>query len=933
MKLSCKLACAALILVQTLAVHAGAIRYLPGFSANTYGVNDDGTFPCTGLDTGEPANCAGGVTLPIGFTINFYSNSFSALYLNNNGNITFDAPLSEFTPFGLAATATQVIAPFFADVDTRVGNVVTFGNDTVDGHPAFGVNWISVGYFDENTDKLNSFQLILIQRSDRNPGDFDIEFNYDQVQWETGDASDGVGGLGGSSAVVGFSNGSSRPGTSFELHGSGIPGQFLDSNPGGLIHRSLNSTVLGRYVIPIVNLTNTVLNVARFSQGDSRWAGNTYGNSSYTIQQMGCALSALAMALQYEGISTDPGALNTLMKNDNDFVGTGVNWSAATRDASGNALEFHAFRTTDTPFLSQSLANGHPVIVGVNLNDDGVPGHFVVVIGQRNGQFLINDPGHANRTTLDDYENDFETRGYVSDPPGDVSGLAVAVDNPAEVLVVDPLGRRAGYVAGTILEEIPQAFHFLDRIEDSDLTGAPGTDTAHLVDMYQPMQGVYQIFLNGTHSGNYKLTLRSFAANGSPGAPVTFQGAITSGTTRALQVYLGPSGLITQPFTNGCPWSASPTNGMPPLLVQFTAPGADAGGNPITQWNWVFGDGATSTEQNPSHIYNSGGVFFPNLAVINSAGTTVVGSGPAIVVPAVTFTASPKQGSPPLAVQFNCPGIDNLGLALMQWSWDFGDGSSSTEQNPLHTYTAAGSFSPSLTATNAAGSTVIGIGPKILAVPSLGLVLNGDFDTADLAGWTPSGNLGVSIDTDPLYVHSGTYGAELGPVGTLGFLSQAIPTIPGRSYLVSLWLDSPDGDTPNEFSVAWGGTTLFDGVNLPALGWTNLQFVVVASTSTTTLRLGFRDDPSYLGVDSIGVFPLQPVVASVSVSGRTLLLNAHNGLEGHTYSVLRSSNPSLPLNQWTSIATNVLNASGDFTFTLSNEVDPGTRRFYILRSQ
>jgi hypothetical protein len=87
------------------------------------------------------------------------------------------------------------VAPFFGDVDTRAAasNVVTFGQTvTLDGHKAFCVDWAGVsgvGYYNEHTDKLNSFQLLLIDRSDVGAGDFDIEMNYDKVQWETGDAS------------------------------------------------------------------------------------------------------------------------------------------------------------------------------------------------------------------------------------------------------------------------------------------------------------------------------------------------------------------------------------------------------------------------------------------------------------------------------------------------------------------------------------------------------------------------------------------------------------------------------------------------------------------------------------------------------------------------------------------------------------------------
>jgi hypothetical protein len=228
---------------------AGAVR--PGFNSTADGRNDDGTWTapagCTNAANG--GTCAG-TAVPLGFSANFFGVPFTSAFVNTNGNITFDARLSTFTPFGLTATSRQIIAPFFADVDTRNAgsNVVTFGNGTVDGHTAFGVNWVDVGYFDSHADKLNSFQLILIDRSDIGQGDFDIEFNYDRITWETGDASDGEGGLGGSSARAGFSNGTGAPGSFFEFPGSGVPGSLLDSNQAtGLINHSLNSDVLGRY--------------------------------------------------------------------------------------------------------------------------------------------------------------------------------------------------------------------------------------------------------------------------------------------------------------------------------------------------------------------------------------------------------------------------------------------------------------------------------------------------------------------------------------------------------------------------------------------------------------------------------------------------------------------------------------------------------------
>lgn len=214
--------------------HAAAI--VPGFDANTLAPNDDGS---TGL-------------VSIGFDVNFFGVTSNELYVNNNGNVTFDSALSTFTPFDLTSTGRQIIAPFFADVDTSAaGNPVTYGTGTFNGRNAFGVNWIDVDYYnsDPSHTNRNSFQLILVDRSDVSSGDFDFIFNYDQIEWETGEASgSNSDGLGGSSARVGYSNGTGDPGTFFELDGSAVNGAFLDGGPNALVSNRLNSDLDGRYV-------------------------------------------------------------------------------------------------------------------------------------------------------------------------------------------------------------------------------------------------------------------------------------------------------------------------------------------------------------------------------------------------------------------------------------------------------------------------------------------------------------------------------------------------------------------------------------------------------------------------------------------------------------------------------------------------------------
>ncbi len=220
-----------------LEVGPGAFYSNAGCTTNTLVRNDDGSTSLT----------------PLGFDVDFFGGTYSSLYVNNNGNITFDSPLSTYTPFPLLSTSRVIVAPFFGDVDTRSlgSDAVTYGQATFGSRPAFCVNWDNVGYYSNGADKTNSFQLMLVDRSNISPGDFDIIFNFDRVEWEAGSASGGSGGLGGSAARSGYA---SAGFDALELQGSGINGAFLDSNNAtGLIHGSLNSTQDGRYIFRVRN--------------------------------------------------------------------------------------------------------------------------------------------------------------------------------------------------------------------------------------------------------------------------------------------------------------------------------------------------------------------------------------------------------------------------------------------------------------------------------------------------------------------------------------------------------------------------------------------------------------------------------------------------------------------------------------------------------
>ncbi len=176
--------------------------------------------------------------------LNFFGSYYNSIYINNNGNITFNGPLSSFTPSQIAGGGNNpIIAPFWADVDTRPttslsptpggnstgANLVYYDLDAENG--VLTITWDDVGYFSEKTNKLNAFQLQLI---DRGNGDFDILFRYEDIDWTTGDASGGSGGLGGTPARAGYTAGDNNAAHYFELAGSGTEGAMraLDTTIG-----------------------------------------------------------------------------------------------------------------------------------------------------------------------------------------------------------------------------------------------------------------------------------------------------------------------------------------------------------------------------------------------------------------------------------------------------------------------------------------------------------------------------------------------------------------------------------------------------------------------------------------------------------------------------------------------------------------------------
>ena len=330
-------------------------------------------------------------------------------------------------------------------------------------------------------------------------------------------------------------------------------------------------------------------------------------------------------------------------------------------------------------------------------------------------------------------------------PAGTVVGTVIASDPDGDALSYALVGNGLPFVVNPNTGAITvsgalsvQTYSFIVRVTDG--RGGQVDITVNIEVVNTPNQAPTVSCNSNPNSGNAPLTV-SFTASGSdPDGDAlvytwdfgdgntsnqedpshTYNTAGTYTTTVTVDDGNGGTDQCSRTITvidqsSAVTCSSNVTSGDAPLTVDFSSSHDNSLGTAIS-YSWDFGDGNSSTAQNPSHMYNSAGSYTATITIqIQTIGLIVEGSctttitvnePPVNIPPTSSCSATPNSGDAPLTVSFlanaNDPDGDNL-----IYAWVFDDGEASTEENPTHTYSSAGTYNVSLTISDGANAPVI----------------------------------------------------------------------------------------------------------------------------------------------------------------------------------------------------------------------------------
>ena len=540
--------------------------------------NDDGSSPV--------------INLPFSFC--FYGNIQNQVYINNNGNISFGSNYGAFSAIPFPSSAYSIIAPFWADVDTRnfASGLVYYKITPT----CMIVKWEGVGYWNQHADKLNTFQLIITDGIDPIlPPGSNVGFCYGDMQWTTADSNGGLNGLGGTPATVGCNVGDginfiqlgqfNQAGTAYNGP-FGIPGgiDWLDNKQFFL---DACSTGGGGNIPPIMNASlvcdtfticvgDTIPILAQFLSPENNQITTATATSSGT---------GLTTVLSTPG---NPANFNGIFVGMNSNIGintiqiSGTDNGIPVQTTSGNII-IHVIAGPTASFSSIGICPGGTMPF-TNLSTSAAG----------NGP-LVSQHWDFGMAALTNDTSNIVSPTYVYNTPGNYQ---------VTLQVVDSLGCKdtaqqnvsVYYLPLVSFSAAPTSGCAPLCVNFQDLSTVQNSTAAHWVwnfgngdtDTLQNPAYCYPV------NGNFNVSLMVTSAQGC---------SFTTTVPNYIHVVPGPQAAFSfgpQPAT-----SSDPT-------INFTD---QSTGNPA-QWFWDFGVGNnSSTSQNPSFNYTDTGSYTVMLIV------------------------------------------------------------------------------------------------------------------------------------------------------------------------------------------------------------------------------------------------------------------------------------------------------------------------------
>lgn len=556
--------------VRQAAVQAAGTAKGGGNLACDCWIQPDATYTLAMTPNDDGSSAA--ITIP--FQFDLYGQLFSTLFINNNGNISFDAPWATFTATGFPTASFTMVAPYWADIDTRGDDGMGLNGGTVKYKvtpTALYVNWDDCGYFSMYTDKKVFIQLIITDGTDPilGPGN-NVSFCYKEIDWTTGDASGGTNGFGGSPAVVGANLGNGvdyiQFGT-FDQPGSAYDGPF-GANDGcdwlDFKHFVFSTSTTGSNIAPIASsafLCDTI----------------TVCTGSYTEIQLdfiapetGQTVTATSSCISlpsYAEVSNTSGITATIVSGFTPTVAD---------------IGFHNIDYAGTDNGNPPLTTNVSIVVEV-VQSPGAPpaitGDSTICSGEVST--LDAGPGFtdylwsngATGQTIQAGAGVYTVTGIVGSCPLTSQPFTIVASPAPQPVITGVLFNCAG--EPTTLSTTQGYTNYTWSNGSTDSTIIVGT-------------GIYSVAVTD--------------ASGCTG---------TSATVTVLSAPAPTAGFVPDP-----------QGPVPPgTSVLFDDTSLGNGGN-ITSWSWDFGNGDNSSAQNPTNTFNLPGNYTVTLTVTTADGCT-----------------------------------------------------------------------------------------------------------------------------------------------------------------------------------------------------------------------------------------------------------------------------------------------------------------------